>query len=120
MTSEHKKAWICDACYSKKPKTGNLNTPIRQEKTASPPKQTLKLNLEGSNNKVTAKAKPLQPVCTIENKDQEPSPSNQGTVVSEIETIIEKRLIGIKKELIEEFKQAIIIISEEHPTFNHN
>ncbi|KAG7310847.1 hypothetical protein JYU34_003678 [Plutella xylostella] len=120
MTADHKKAWICDTCYCKKPKTGNLNTPLRPEKTTSPSKQNSALN-QGENSKnVTRRTKPSQPVCITVHSDEETIPSEKdstastpNTWISGMEILLRKSLEEMKQELKEEFKKALTNMSQE-------
>lgn len=105
MTADHKKAWICDTCYYKKPKTGNLNTPLRPEKTTSPSKQNSALN-QGENSKnVTRRTKISQPVCITVHSDEETIPSEKDSTASTPNTWISGMEILLRKSL-EEMKQG--------------
>lgn len=121
MTIEHKKSWICDSCFCKKPKKGNTNTPLRQQKTTPPPtKQNLKVNLEEQHNNVTLRGKPIQTVCAGEGSDEDTicsgdtlppencfATSSQNTMITEIENILEKKLEESKKAIIMEMRKTI-------------
>ncbi|KAH9634263.1 hypothetical protein HF086_011523 [Spodoptera exigua] len=59
MTPEQKKLWKCQTCRCKVPKTGNLNTPIRQPdyKLTKPPNPSVEKTNTPENN-ITIRKKP--------------------------------------------------------------
>ncbi|CAH0605393.1 unnamed protein product [Chrysodeixis includens] len=133
MTPEQKQKWKCQTCRSKEPKTGNLNTPIRQlehklNKPSNPPEEqtntpesniTIRKKLKNSSFNVTLSDSSFlgDTICSEDRENYiSPNPSLQNLSELIMQRLKEnnKYIISeIKNTIEDEIKKAIFKLKEE-------